>query len=60
MILGLLTPLATITVIGRDKTGVIARVTGFLFERGANLEALEERLHLGRADDEAAALKIGF
>ena len=35
---------ATITVIGRDKTGVIARVTNFLFEQKANIEALEERI----------------
>ena len=39
---------AAITVIGRDKTGVIARVTGFLFERGANIEALEEQVTRGR------------
>jgi glycine cleavage system regulatory protein len=26
---------ATVTVIGRDKTGVIARVTAFLFEQHA-------------------------
>ena len=35
---------ATVTVIGRDKTGVIARVTNFLFEQGANIEALEEQV----------------
>jgi len=34
---------ATVTVIGRDKTGVIARVTNFLFEQHANIEALEEQ-----------------
>jgi formyltetrahydrofolate deformylase len=34
---------ATITVIGRDKTGVVARVTGFLFEQQANIEALRKR-----------------
>ena len=34
---------ATVTVIGRDKTGVIARVTAFLFEQHANIEALEEQ-----------------
>lgn len=39
---------ATITVIGRDKTGVIARVTNFLFERGANIEALEEQVTRGQ------------
>jgi len=39
---------ATITVIGRDKTGVIARVTGFLFEQKANIEALEEQVTRGQ------------
>src|SRR5262249_56512803 len=39
---------ATITVIGRDKTGVIARVTGFLFEQGANIEGLEEQVTRGQ------------
>lgn len=39
---------ATITVIGRDKTGVIARVTNFLFESGANIEALEEQVTRGQ------------
>jgi formyltetrahydrofolate deformylase len=36
--------IATITVIGEDKTGVVARVTGFLFEQGANIEGLEEQV----------------
>jgi formyltetrahydrofolate deformylase len=36
--------IATITVIGMDKTGVVARVTGFLFEQGANIEGLEEQV----------------
>ncbi|MGH7942969.1 MAG: formyltetrahydrofolate deformylase [Limisphaerales bacterium] len=40
--------LATVTVIGRDKTGVIARVTNFLFEAGANIEALEEQVTRGQ------------
>ena len=39
---------ATITVIGCDKTGVIARVTNFLFEQGANIEALEEAVTRGQ------------
>jgi formyltetrahydrofolate deformylase len=39
---------ATITVIGRDKTGVIARVTNFLFEQRANIEALEEQVTCGQ------------
>ncbi len=39
---------ATITVIGRDRTGVIARVTNYLFEHGANIEALEEQVTRGQ------------
>src|SRR5436190_9801815 len=39
---------ATITVIGRDKTGVIAKVTSFLFEQHANIEALEEQVTRGQ------------
>src|ERR1039457_721889 len=39
---------ATITVFGRDRTGVIARVTGFLFEQNANIEALEEQVTRGQ------------
>ena len=39
---------ATITVIGRDKTGVVARVTNFLFEQHANIEALEEQVTRGQ------------
>ncbi len=39
---------ATITVIGRDKTGVVARVTSFLFEKCANIEALEEQVTRGQ------------
>jgi formyltetrahydrofolate deformylase len=38
---------STITVIGRDRTGVIARVTNFLFEQHANIEALEEQVTRG-------------
>ena len=33
---------ATITVIGRDKTGVVARVTSFLFEQRAQ-RVIDER-----------------
>jgi formyltetrahydrofolate deformylase len=40
--------LVNITVIGRDKTGVIARVTGLLFEQGANIEGLEEQVTRGQ------------
>jgi predicted amino acid-binding ACT domain protein len=39
---------ATVTVIGRDKTGVIARVTNFLFVQHANIEALEEQVTRGQ------------
>lgn len=39
---------ATVTVIGRDKTGVIARVTSFLFAEHANIEALEEQVTRGQ------------
>lgn len=40
--------LATITVIGSDKTGVIAKITNFLFELGANIEAMEEQVTRGK------------
>lgn len=39
---------ATISVIGSDKTGVIARFTNFLFQHGANIEALEEQVTRGQ------------
>jgi formyltetrahydrofolate deformylase len=39
---------ATITVIGRDRTGVVARITSFLFEQQANIEALEEQVTRGQ------------
>src|SRR5213594_2530115 len=39
---------ATLTVIGRDKTGVIARITNFLFLQKANIEALEEQVTRGQ------------
>lgn len=45
---GTMKKVATITVIGRDKTGVVARVTGFLFEQRANIEALEEQVTRGQ------------
>jgi formyltetrahydrofolate deformylase len=62
---------ATVTVIGRDKTGVIARVTAFLFEQKANIEALEEQVTRGQfsmtlqaswrpADCQAARLRAGL
>jgi formyltetrahydrofolate deformylase len=39
---------ATVTVIGRDKTGVVAAITHFLFEQQANIEALEEQVTRGQ------------
>src|ERR1051325_7007761 len=39
---------ATVTVIGRDKTGVIAKITNLLFEQKANIEALEEQVTRGQ------------
>jgi formyltetrahydrofolate deformylase len=62
---------ATVTVIGRDKTGVIARITAFLFEQHANIEALEEQVTRGQfsmtlqaswrpADCNAASLRAGL
>ena len=39
---------STITVIGRDKNGVVACVTSFLFEQRANIEALEEQVTRGQ------------
>jgi len=35
---------ASLTLIGPDKTGVIARITQLLFQLGANIEALEEQV----------------
>jgi formyltetrahydrofolate deformylase len=43
-----MTRFATVTVIGRDKTGVIARITNFLFEQRANIESLEEQVTRGQ------------
>jgi len=62
---------ATITVIGRDKTGVVARITNFLFEQHANIEALEEQVTRGQfsmtiqaswspRDCNAAAVRAGL
>ncbi len=39
---------ANITVIGADKTGVVARVTNYLFEKHGNIEALEEQVTRGQ------------
>jgi len=38
---------ANLTVTGRDRTGVVARITSYLFEQGANIEAIEERVRRG-------------
>ncbi|HUA38890.1 MAG TPA: formyltetrahydrofolate deformylase [Candidatus Sulfopaludibacter sp.] len=62
---------ATITVIGRDKTGVVARITAFLFQQMANIEALEEQVTRGQfsmtlqaswpnSDCRAATLRAGL
>jgi formyltetrahydrofolate deformylase len=40
--------LATITLIGHDKAGVIAQITQLLFQLGANIEALEEQVTRGQ------------
>lgn len=39
---------ATATLIGKDKSGVIASVTQFLFQHKANIEALEEQVSRGQ------------
>jgi formyltetrahydrofolate deformylase len=39
---------ATITLIGHDKAGVIARVTQQLFQLGANIETMEEQVTRGQ------------
>jgi formyltetrahydrofolate deformylase len=43
-----MTRFATLTVIGLDRTGVVARITSFLFEQKANIEALEEQVTRGQ------------
>jgi formyltetrahydrofolate deformylase len=39
---------ATLTLIGQDQAGVIARITQLLFQVGANIEALEEQVTRGQ------------
>jgi formyltetrahydrofolate deformylase len=39
---------ATVTLIGHDKAGVIARITQLLFQLGANIEAMEEQVTRGQ------------
>ncbi len=62
---------AVLTVIGRDRTGVVARITNFLFEQHANIEALEEQVTRGQfsmtlqaswrpADCNATSLRAGL
>ncbi|PKL12208.1 MAG: formyltetrahydrofolate deformylase, partial [Spirochaetae bacterium HGW-Spirochaetae-6] len=36
--------IAKITVIGQDRKGVIARITNYLFENGANIEDIEQKV----------------
>ena len=38
---------AEITVIGEDKTGIVAGVTGALFERGVNVEDIDQNVREG-------------
>ena len=38
---------ANLSVTGKDRTGVVARFTSYLFEQGANIEAIEERVRRG-------------
>jgi formyltetrahydrofolate deformylase len=45
---GKLKDFAVLTVIGRDRSGVVARITNFLFEQRANIEALEEQVTRGQ------------
>jgi len=40
--------LASITLIGRDRTGVVARVTDFLFRNSANIEEIEQQVTRGQ------------
>jgi len=39
---------AIVTVIGRDRSGVVAGITNFLFQQRANIEALEEQVTRGQ------------
>lgn len=38
---------ATVSLLGNDRTGVVAKVTQFLFQHGANIESLEELVQRG-------------
>lgn len=39
---------AHLTIIGRDRTGVVARITQFLFQNGANIEEIEQQVTRGQ------------
>jgi formyltetrahydrofolate deformylase len=41
------TDLTEITVVGADRTGIVAEVTGLLFERGVNIEDIEQTVRDG-------------
>lgn len=43
-----MTRVVNLSVAGNDRTGVVARVTGYLFDAGGNVEALEERVRRGQ------------
>ena len=36
---------AVVTVTGKDKKGIIAKVSGFLAERGVNIEDIFNAMH---------------
>jgi formyltetrahydrofolate deformylase len=40
--------IAIVTVIGRDRSGVVAQITNYLFEKRGNVEALEEQVTRGQ------------
>lgn len=40
--------IVSISVVGKDRTGAVAATTKFLFEMGANIEALEEQVTRGQ------------
>ncbi len=35
---------AVVTVTGKDKTGIIAKISGFLSEKGANIEDISQTI----------------
>lgn len=50
--------LGAVTVIGRDKTGVVARVTAFLSEQRASLEAPEEPVNPRPVPHDASSFMV--